>query len=80
MEEIILIGSQFLVLLIVIYALLLILGSPFGGPEKFANPYAKWVWKQVRGLLIGAIKLPFQLLSQLVFKKKKKKKKKKKWQ
>ncbi len=72
------IASQLVVLGIMIYALLLIAGAPFGGPKKFANPYAKWVWNSVLGLTIWTIKLPLRLLARLVFGKKQRKKKKKK--
>ncbi|MSU54697.1 MAG: hypothetical protein EXS48_02615 [Candidatus Staskawiczbacteria bacterium] len=70
--------SQLVVLGIVIYALLLIAGAPFGGPKKFANPFAKWVWNRALDLTIWTIKLPFRLLARLVFGKKQQKKKKKK--
>ncbi len=65
MEELRQIASQLLVLGIVIYGLLLVIGSPFGGP-KLANSYARWV-----------IGLPFRLISRMLFGKKKRKKKRK---
>ncbi|OGN13653.1 MAG: hypothetical protein A3D48_04125 [Candidatus Yanofskybacteria bacterium RIFCSPHIGHO2_02_FULL_43_17] len=58
--------SQLLVLGIVVYGLLLVVGSPFGG-SKLANSYARWV-----------IGLPFRLVSRLLFGKKRKKKNRKK--
>lgn len=75
-EQLTRIVSQLVVLGVLIYALLLIIGTPFGGPKKFANPYAKWVWNQAVDLFIWAISFPFRLFGQLAFRKKKKKKRK----
>lgn len=59
MEELRQVVAQLLVLGIMIYAFLLILGAPFGGP-KMANRFAKW--------LVG---LPFRMVARLLFGKKK---------
>jgi len=65
--------AQVVVLAIMVYALLLIVGSPFEGP-KLANRYARWLKNSLTRLAVWLIKLPFVALSRLVFGKKKKKK------
>lgn len=77
MREVEAILAQLVVLGIMVYALLLIAGAPFGG-ARLANRYAQWVWKQSCNLVIWALKLPFTILFGLFKGEKKKKKKKRK--
>ena len=71
------IASCLLEIGIMIYGILVMIGGVLtGNGFKLANGFARWIYESLFNLAVWIVKLPFRILSRILFGKKKKRKRK----